>query len=112
MLWPSGGAASPIGACAVVSGTAMLVRSSTSDLPRLKVDARIDQRVGEIGDEIHQKSDERKDVECREHHGVIAVEHALEAEQTKPIEREYGLDQERTGEEGMHERGRKARDHD
>src|SRR6516164_8636310 len=56
---PSGGTASPIGACAVVSGTAMLVRSSTSHLPRLEVDAWIHPGVGEIGQQIHHQTYER-----------------------------------------------------
>src|SRR6516164_3628357 len=109
---PSGGTASPIGACAVVSGTSMVVRSSTSHLPRLEVDARINPGVGEVGQEIHHQPDQRHDVERGEYHRVIAVEHALEAEQPDAVEREYGLDQERAGKKRVHERAGKAGDHD
>src|SRR5665811_2520929 len=37
--------------------------ASTSDLPRLEVDARIDPSVGQIGDQVHHHADEREDVE-------------------------------------------------
>src|SRR5438093_12676958 len=104
MRWPSGSTARPIGVCAVVSGTSMTVRSSTSDLPRLEVDARIDQRVAEVRDQVHQQPDQRQDVKRRENHRVVAVEHALETEQAKAVEREDGLDQQRAGKEGVHER--------
>ena len=77
----------------------MLVRSSTSDLPRLEIDARIDPGVGEVGDQVHHQPDQREDVERREHHRIVAVEHALEAEQPEPVEREDRLDQQRAGEE-------------
>src|ERR1700730_5297289 len=90
--WPSGRTARPIGDCAVVSGTSMTVRSSTSHLPRLEVDARIDPGVGEVGNQVHQQSDQRHDVERGEHDGIVAVEHALEAEQADAVEREDGLD--------------------
>src|SRR5271166_1246547 len=53
---PSGSTASPMGDSAVVSGTSMLVRSSTSDLPRLKVDARIHPGIGEVGQQVHYQS--------------------------------------------------------
>src|ERR1700749_2540035 len=89
-------------------GTA--VRASTSHLPRLEIDARIDPGVGEVGDQIDHEADQRKDVERRKHHGVVAVEHALEAEQPQAVEREDRLDQERAGEEGAHERSGKAVD--
>src|SRR5215468_9578749 len=76
--WRSGGTASPIGACAVVSGTSIVVRSSTSNLPRLEVDARINPSVGEVGNQGHEEPDQRLDVKRGEHHRIIAVEHALE----------------------------------
>src|SRR5262245_51892597 len=103
---------SPSGVCAVVSGTVMVVRSSSSHLPRLEVDARIDPGIGEVGNQVHQEADQRHDVEGGEHHRVVAVEHALEAEQSEAVEREDGLDQQRPGKEGVHERGGKTGDHD
>src|SRR6266436_4999339 len=108
----SGGTARPKGDCAVVSGTSMAVRSSSSHLPGLEIDARIDQGIGEVRYEVHQQSDQREDVEGREHDRVVAVEHALEAEETEAIEREDGLDQERAGEEGVHEGAGEAGDDD
>src|SRR5215475_1284149 len=108
----SGGTPSPIGVCAVVSGTVMVVRSSTSYLPRLEVDARINPGIGEVGEEVHHQADQRHDVEGREHHRVIAIEHALETEQPDTVERENGLDQQRAGKEGVHEGAGEAGDHD
>src|SRR5215471_17642394 len=108
----SGGTASPIGACAVVSGTSMVVRSSNSHLPRLEVDARINPGVGEVGQKVHHQPDQRHDVERGEYHRVIAIEHALEAEQPDAVEREYGLDQKRAGKKRVHERAGKAGDYD
>src|SRR4029077_10738412 len=103
MRWPSGGTTKPIGDCAEVSGTAMLVRSSTSDLPRLEIDARIDPGIGEVGDQIHHQCDERQDIEVGEHDGIIAIEHALEAQEAKAIKRKNRLDQQRAGKKNMHE---------
>src|ERR1700728_3113321 len=85
-----------------------LVRSSTSHLPRLEVDARIDPGVGQIGNQIHDEAYERENVEIGEHDRIIAIEHALEAEQAEPVEREDRFDQQRAGEEGADERGRDA----
>src|SRR4249920_1816038 len=46
-----GGAASPIGDTAI-SGGLMPARTSTSDLPRLEVDARIDPCVSQVGNQV------------------------------------------------------------
>src|ERR1700680_1959985 len=85
------------------------VRASISHLPGLEVDARIDPGIGEIGDQIDHEADERQNIEVREHDRIVAVEHALEAEQAEAVEREDRLDQQRSGEEGAHERARKTR---
>src|SRR5437588_10941342 len=77
-----------------------LVRSSTSHLPRLEIDARIDPRVGEIGDQRHQQTDQRKDVKRREHHRIIAVEHTLEPEQAQAGRPNASLAQPRAGKDG------------
>src|SRR5215471_5615328 len=50
-----GGASTPI-VDTEISGGLMPVRTSTSDLPRLEVDARIDPRVGEVGNQIHDNA--------------------------------------------------------
>src|SRR5262245_65537569 len=90
----------------------MVVRSSTSYLPRLEVDARINPGIGEVGEEVHHQADQRHDVEGREHHRVIAIEHALETEETDAVERENSFDQKRAGKEGMHEGAGEGRDTD
>src|ERR687887_99358 len=108
----SGGTPSPIGVCAVVSGTLMVVRSSSSHLPRLEIDARINPRIREIREEVHHEPDQRHDVKRGENHRVIAIEHALEAEQADAVEGKNGLDEQRAGEEGVHKGAREARDHD
>ncbi|KAH2808499.1 hypothetical protein KXV85_005976, partial [Aspergillus fumigatus] len=65
-----------------------------------------------IGDQADHEADQREDEEIAEHHGIVAVEHAFEAEQAEPVEREDGLDQERAGEEGVDEGAGETRDHD
>src|SRR5262249_13395257 len=111
--------ANPIGDCAVVSGTsmvvrssAMAVRSSNSDLPRLEIDARIDPSIGEIGQQVYDKPDEGQDIKRCEYHRIVPVEHALEAEEPDAVERKDGFDQQRAGEERVHECPGKAGDHD
>src|ERR1700676_1569954 len=89
----------------------MVVLTSTSDLPRLKIDARIDPGIGQVGNQIHDEADQSENVEIGEYHRVVAVEHAFEAEQAQPVERKYGLDQQRAGKEGADEGGRKAGNH-
>src|SRR6476646_6087836 len=102
-----GGASTPI-VETEISGGLMPVRASTSDLPRLEVDTRIDPRGGEVGNQIHDNADEREDVERREDHRVIAIEHALETKQSQSDERENDFDKQRAGEESVNERGRKS----
>src|SRR4029077_8427017 len=93
------------------TSSSMVVLTSTSDLPRLEIDARIDPGIGQVGYQIHDQADERENIKVGEHHRIVAVEHAFEAEQAEPVEREYGLDQQRAGKEGADEGGRKAGDH-
>src|SRR5204863_8342059 len=97
---------------AVVSGVLSERRASMSDLPRLEIDTRIDPRIGEVRNQIYQKADEREDIKRREHYRIVAVEHAFEAEQAETVERKNRLDQERTGEERVHESAGETRDHD
>src|SRR5262249_34935213 len=108
---PVGGAANPIGETAV-SGGLIPARASTSNLPRLEVDARIDPCVGEIGYQVHEHADERENIQRGEHHRIVAIQDTLKAEQPQAIERENGFDEQRTGKERVHERGWKAGDHD
>ena len=83
--------------------------SGPSDLAALEIDPRIDPGVGEVGDELHDEAHQRKDVERREDDRVVAVHHALEAEQAEPVEREDRLDEQRSGEEGGDEGARESR---
>src|SRR5581483_12234416 len=79
---------------------------SSSDLPRLEIDPRIDPHIGEIGDQTDHEAEQHKNIECAEHHGIVAIEHAFKRQQPEAVEREDGLDQERAGEEGVDERAR------
>src|SRR6202011_3625912 len=99
-----GGAATPSGVTPPVSCTLGVIVASISDFPGLEIDARIDPSISEIGDQIYDEPDQRKNVERGEHHGIVAVEHAFEAEQAEPVEREDDLDQQRAGEERVDER--------
>src|SRR5262249_54466617 len=105
-----GGASTPIVETAI-SGGLTPARASTSNLPRLEVDARIDPRVSEIGYQVHDHANERENIERGEYHRIVTIQNTFKAKQAKPIERENGFDEQRTGEEGMHERRRKAGDH-
>ena len=80
-----------------------------SHLPRFEIDARIDPGVGQIGNQINDQPDKGENVEVGEHHRIIAVEHALEAQQPEAVERKDGFDQERPGEERADESGRESR---
>src|SRR5215467_1870025 len=102
-----GGASTPI-VETEISGGLMPVRASTSDLPRLEVDPRIDPRVRQVRDQVHDNANEREDVERSEHHRVVAIENALETEEAQPVERENSFDQQRAREERVHESRRKS----
>src|ERR1700733_307591 len=106
----SSGTASRL-AAGVSTGFSSSALTSTSHLPRLEVDARINPGVGQIGNQIHDKADEGENVEIGEHHRIIAVEHALEAQQSETVERENGFDQKRAGEKGADKRCGKPGDH-
>src|SRR3984957_5658492 len=85
--------------------SSMVVLTSTSDLPRLEIDARIDPSIGQVGNQVHDQADEGENIEIGEHHRIVAVEHAFKAEQAQPVERENRLDQQRAGEECADEGG-------
>ena len=89
-----------------------LVVNLISDLTYTWIDARIDPGISQIGDQVHHHADQREDEERGEHHRIIAVEHAFEAEQAEAVEREDRFDQQRSGEKGMHESRGKSGDHD
>src|SRR6478752_8354845 len=56
------------------------------------------------------EADEREDEERTEHHGVVAIENALETEQSEPVQLEDRLDQKRAREEGVNEGAGEAGD--
>jgi hypothetical protein len=85
MAFMVGGAANPIGETAAVSGGLIPARTSTSDLPRLKVDTRIDPRIRQIGDQVHNHADERENVKRGEHYRIVTVENAFEPKQAEAI---------------------------
>src|SRR5436190_24097618 len=87
-------------------------RSTTSDLPGFEIDAGIDPHIGEVRDQVHDERDQREDKQGAEHHRVVAIQHALEAEQAKTAERKDRLDQQRAGEERVNEGAWKSRYHD
>src|SRR5580658_9432294 len=110
---PSGRPASPIGPAGSTSGLSAAsstagsifllahdLTSSTSHLPRLEIDARIDPGVGQVGHQIHDQAEQCENVEIGEHDGVVAIEHAFEAQESEAVEREDCLDQQRAGKEG------------
>src|SRR5882757_6143251 len=63
-----GGTTMPEGGGVTGADASMVVRSSTSDLPGLEVDARIDPGIGEVGDQVHHQPEQREYIECREYH--------------------------------------------
>src|SRR5262245_65565022 len=80
-------------------GSVVIARIA-SDLSRLEIDARIDQRVKDVAQEIGEKTEEPEDVEGGEQHRVVAIDCRAPAEKTEAIEGADGLDQQRAGEEG------------
>ncbi len=67
--------------------------TTCSQLPLLEVDAGVDEGVNDIRDEVGQKTQQRKDVERGEHHGIVAVDGRLEAKKPQPVQREDLLDE-------------------
>src|SRR5947209_7839742 len=80
------------------------------DLARFEIDARIDPRIGEVGEKIHEEPEKGEDVQIGEDDGVIAVDDRLERQEAQPVEREDRLDQKRAGEKGADEGAGKAGD--
>src|SRR5262245_26544071 len=93
-----------------MTGLSSMRVSKVSDLPRLEVDARIDQCIDEIRNKVNDEAKQRKNVERRKHHRIVAIDHALKAQEPQAIERENRLDQQRTREECVNERAGEASD--
>src|ERR1700704_2250729 len=70
------------------------------NLPRLEIDARIDPHVSQVGKKVHEKAEQREDIEIGEHDRIITIDDRFERKQTKPVERKDRFDEERTAEEG------------
>ncbi len=62
--------------------------SAHSDLPRLEIDARIDPGIGEVRDEIHDKAEQRENIEIGEDDRIIAIDDRFIGQKPKTIERE------------------------
>src|SRR5260370_38941381 len=65
-----GGAIIPGSGSGAGSGAWRAMRSSTSGLPGLEVDARIDPGLGEVGDQVHQQPDHGENEKVTKHTGV------------------------------------------
>src|ERR1700683_1400730 len=61
----------PAGVSTAFSSSAL---TSTSHLPRLEVDARVNPGVGQIGNQIHDKADEGENVGIGDTNRIIGVE--------------------------------------
>src|SRR5579883_749720 len=83
-----------------------------SDLPRLEIDARIDHGVGEVGDQIYDKTEKRENVEVAEDHRIVAVHQRIVREIAEAVEREDLLDEQGAGKESADERAGEAGDDD
>src|ERR1044071_287877 len=75
----------------------------------LEIDARVDQHVGEVADQLEDEPDQREHVERAEHDRVVAVDRRLEAEEPQAVQREDDLNQEGARKEDADERRRKPR---
>src|SRR5690606_26732701 len=73
-------------------------------------DARIDQGIGDVTDQLHHQPEQGEDVQGAEHQRVVPVDGRLEAEQAKAAEGEDHLDQQGTGEEYADQGRREAGD--
>src|SRR5262249_41001398 len=93
-----------------MTGLSSMRVSKASDLPRLEVDARIDQCIDKIGHQVNDEPEQRKNVERGKYDRIVAINHALEAQEPQAIERENRLDQQRTREESVDESAGEAGD--
>src|SRR6478752_7806469 len=66
--WPASGGASA--ALRVLGGRSISV-SLTSGLPRFEIDPGVDPCVGQVRDEMHDKADQREDVEIGEDDRIV-----------------------------------------
>ena len=76
----------------------------------VKLHARVHPHITEVADELGDQPDQREQIQRAQHHGVVAADHALVAEQAQAVEREQGFDEQRTCKERADEGCRKARD--
>src|ERR1700682_820478 len=51
----------------------MVVLTSTSDLPRLEIDARVRPGIGQVGNQINDAADHGENVELGEYHRIVWV---------------------------------------
>jgi len=60
---------------------------------RLEIDARIDERVGEVANDLQAQPEQGKNVERGEYDRVVAAQRRFKAEQAEAVGREDDLDQ-------------------
>src|SRR5262249_24530511 len=85
-------------------------RPHRSDLPRLEIDAGIDQRVDDVAPEVGEKAEEPQNREGREAPRKAPAVGGAPPEKTDPVKEEEGLEGERAGEEGPDKGAGKAGD--
>ena len=66
-------------------GLSFVIFPVISSFPRLKINARIDNCVHQIADQIHQQTQQGEEIKGGKHHRVVALERCLESEQTQPV---------------------------
>src|SRR5689334_19920207 len=64
---------------------------------------RIDDYVQQIADQLHEQSDQREEVQRAEYDRVIAADQRLIRQEAQAIQREQGLDEDRSRKEGADE---------
>ena len=74
----------------------------------LEVDARVDDRIGQVADQLHDQPQQREEIERGEHDRVIAGQRRLVSEQPEPVERKDYLSQQRAGEQNADDSAGKA----
>ena len=62
-------------------------------------DARVDERDANVGEDVAEHEQQRRDHEDSHHDGIVALDERLEAEQAKAVDVVDALDQERARED-------------
>src|SRR3546814_12767812 len=83
--------------CALNSASRRWLRGDNciSGLPAFEIDARVDQGVGQVADQLPHQYEQGEEAEGDEHHRVVAVDCRLDAEQYETHKGAEHLDQQR-----------------